>query len=273
MTTDRDRINALMMDGHLSNDEGRRILEALEHLDQRTRKSDAPATGGRPSRMAIARARFLTGEMDGETLMHETKVSAVVMGLVFTALMFVMHIALKFVFDSDGEFPPPASKWIDAAVISVLSGIAFAWIMYAKYMKPAAEKLWRLRSQVHGKLEPLTDARTGQCPTCGAENASRMDERSWIVKHYLWNPGLAFNELVLGQRSPKVTQTCKECGTGFVDCPSCEHAIDNFSWTARDAFKNWNGLPCPRCGEAIPCLRNHFAGLLIRVFPALERKA
>ena len=56
-----------------------------------------------------------------------------------------------------------------------------------------------------------------------------------LLLHWIINPGLAFNELILGQRMPKVTLIDKT-----LDKPLMERSF----------------IPGPSCGEIIPCLWN-----------------
>ena len=90
--------------------------------------------------------------------------------------------------------------------------------------------------------------------------------RTWknpAVLHWIINPGLAFNELVLGHRIPKVTLIEKDptkalAEKSFIPCPHCETLHPGLKWTQQNktAFKNWFGLYCDNCGKIIPCLTN-----------------
>jgi hypothetical protein len=99
--------------------------------------------------------------------------------------------------------------------------------------------------------------------------------KNWIVLHYIINPGLAFNELILGQRIPKVSLedlTSEEpfLERSYVPCPRCETIHDGRTWSTQNgtAFKNWFGLYCPNCGEIIPCLMNLTTLLILTItFP------
>jgi hypothetical protein len=83
-----------------------------------------------------------------------------------------------------------------------------------------------------------------------------------MMLHWIANPGLAFNELVLGQRMPARANVCRQCRTSFVDCPHCNRAIDAVQWGGRSALGHWRGLPCPHCGGSIPVLSNALAFLV-----------
>jgi len=99
--------------------------------------------------------------------------------------------------------------------------------------------------------------------------------KNWMVLHYLLNPGLVINELILGQRIPKVSledQTSEKpfLERSYVPCPHCETLHDGRTWSTQNgtAFKNWFGLYCPNCGEIIPCLMNLTTLLVLTVtFP------
>ncbi|HAA15541.1 MAG TPA: hypothetical protein DCE41_29085 [Cytophagales bacterium] len=87
---------------------------------------------------------------------------------------------------------------------------------------------------------------------------------------YIINPGLAVNELLLGQRVPKVMLIDKQsprplAERSYVPCPSCGTIHKGNVWSAqhKTAFKNWYGLYCPHCGETIPCLRNITSWLIL----------
>ena len=86
--------------------------------------------------------------------------------------------------------------------------------------------------------------------------------------HFILNPGLAINELILGQRMPQQTYLCTSCALpiierGYVHCPGCGVFHSNRIWSARNAFGNWLGLICPSCGGQIPCLWNLTSRLLL----------
>jgi hypothetical protein len=84
-----------------------------------------------------------------------------------------------------------------------------------------------------------------------------------IMLHWIINPGLAFNELALGQRVPKVTLIEKNSNKSLsertlIPCPHCETLHLGLKWTPQNktAFRNWFGYYCDNCGKIIPCLTN-----------------
>jgi len=89
-----------------------------------------------------------------------------------------------------------------------------------------------------------------------------------LLLHYILNPGIAFNELILGQRIPKVTLIDNTIDKplmerAFIPCPSCGELHDARLWAKKNAFGHWFGYVCPTCGEIIPCLWNITSLLII----------
>ncbi len=99
--------------------------------------------------------------------------------------------------------------------------------------------------------------------------------KNWMMIHWILNPGLAINELLLGQRVPKLTlENITSNKTKFerivIPCPHCKVLHDGRTWSTESgtAFKNWFGLYCKNCGKTIPCLLNAFSLIiLIITFP------
>lgn len=82
-----------------------------------------------------------------------------------------------------------------------------------------------------------------------------------LLIHWVLNPGLAFNELILGQRMPKITLIDKTSDAPlmerqYVPCPHCKTIHNSSLWAKQGAFKNWFGLFCPKCENIIPCIWN-----------------
>ena len=91
-----------------------------------------------------------------------------------------------------------------------------------------------------------------------------------LLLHWIIHPGLAFNELILGQRIPKVTLIDKTLDKplmerSFIPCPSCGALHDGHFWAKKNAFRHWLGYVCPSCGEIIPCLWNLTSLLILAV--------
>lgn len=89
-------------------------------------------------------------------------------------------------------------------------------------------------------------------------------------------PAAMFNELIFGQRLPKVTLIEKESDKppeerSYVPCPHCETLNDRRLWATKgSAFGHghWFGLVCPSCHQIIPCLWNIFSlAVLAITFP------
>lgn len=99
--------------------------------------------------------------------------------------------------------------------------------------------------------------------------------KSIYMLHWIINPGLAINELFLGQRVPKImliqkdsTKTLPE--KSFVPCPHCGTIHPSLEWSSQNktALANWFGLYCNHCGKVIPCLRNLTSLIIIFItFP------
>lgn len=94
--------------------------------------------------------------------------------------------------------------------------------------------------------------------------------KNWMMLHWILNPGLAINELFLGQRVPKISLIDKESDKEYwersiVPCPHCKTMHDGRTWSTdnKTAFKNWYGLYCSNCGEIVPCLRNLFSLIIL----------
>lgn len=93
-----------------------------------------------------------------------------------------------------------------------------------------------------------------------------------LMLHWIVNPGLAVNELLLGQRVPKVSLMEKDSDKprferSFVPCPHCNAIHDGRTWSTQNktGFKNWYGLFCPTCEKIIPCLSNLTSLILLTI--------
>lgn len=103
---------------------------------------------------------------------------------------------------------------------------------------------------------------------------------TWTWKHplvFFWIvfPPLAINELLLGQRIPKVMLIGQDKkkplhGRSFVPCPHCHTQHSSLKWSMQNktALGNWFGLYCDHCGGIIPCVMNVTGFLLLAItFP------
>ncbi len=89
-----------------------------------------------------------------------------------------------------------------------------------------------------------------------------------LVLHWVINPGVAINEVFLGQRLPKVmlidkTSKAPLAERSYVPCPSCGELHDARLWSKLNAFGHWFGYVCPACKQKIPCLWNITSLLLL----------
>ena len=100
----------------------------------------------------------------------------------------------------------------------------------------------------------------------------------WALPHpfvlfWVLFPSLIFNELILGQRVPKVTLIDKKSDKPWIErcyvpCPHCETLNDHRLWAKWNAFGHWFGFVCPSCHQVIPCLWNIFSLAILTVtFP------
>ncbi|KAA5802435.1 hypothetical protein F1654_11490 [Alkalicaulis satelles] len=101
-----------------------------------------------------------------------------------------------------------------------------------------------------------------------------------LILHWILNPGLAFNELVLGQRQPAVTLIDRASAKAFIErqyvpCPTCG-AHNHGLVYAKTAMGNYAGLVCAECGAAIPTLKNALTWLVLMLtwplWKPLERR-
>ena len=94
--------------------------------------------------------------------------------------------------------------------------------------------------------------------------------KNGMVLHWILNPGLAINELILGQRVPKIYIEDRLSDKSFfertfIPCPHCNMLHDYRTWSLQNktVFKNWFGLYCYKCGQVIPCTMNLFTFLIL----------
>lgn len=94
-----------------------------------------------------------------------------------------------------------------------------------------------------------------------------------MLLHWIINPGLAFNELILGQRIPKVTLIDKTSNAPlmerqYIPCPQCNALNDGRLWSNSNSLGHWFGYVCPECHGRIPCLWNITSLILLAIaFP------
>ncbi len=91
-----------------------------------------------------------------------------------------------------------------------------------------------------------------------------------LILHWVLNPGLIINELIFGQRIPKVMLIDKKSDKPWMErtyfpCPHCETLNDGRLWAKRNAFGHWFGLVCPSCHQIIPCLWNVFSLVILAI--------
>lgn len=92
----------------------------------------------------------------------------------------------------------------------------------------------------------------------------KIDWKHFMMLHRIINPAVAFYEIVLGSRMPKVLLIERKKKNTilaeriFVPCPHCNTIHSSKTWSTENQtdVKNWFGLYCPSCGGIIPCLTN-----------------
>lgn len=91
-----------------------------------------------------------------------------------------------------------------------------------------------------------------------------------LLLHWVLNPGLAINELLLGQRIPAVSLVDRHVKGPLVErtrvpCRECGSLHDGRLWSGKNAFGHYFGLVCPDCGAKIPSLFNVVTLILLAV--------
>ncbi len=91
-----------------------------------------------------------------------------------------------------------------------------------------------------------------------------------LVLFWILNPGAVINELILGQRLPKIMLIDKESDSPlnercYVPCPHCETLNDGRVWAKAHALGHWFGLVCPNCHQIIPCLWSLWSYVILAV--------
>lgn len=78
-----------------------------------------------------------------------------------------------------------------------------------------------------------------------------------LLLHWILNPGLAINQILLGQRVPKIllidkTSDALLMNRQYVPCPSCGAIHNGMLWGRGNAFGHWIGYICPNCEQKFP---------------------
>jgi hypothetical protein len=130
--------------------------------------------------------------------------------------------------------------------------------------------IWKERRIKH---DPLTHG-MGNIKKTTDMNYDKEKYKIWnwkspVILHWIINPGLVINELILGRTIPKVMLIEREGKKPFyqrslVPCPHCGILHSGLKWSSQNktAFKNWFGYYCDNCKEIIPVQRN-LASLII----------
>lgn len=206
--------------------------------------------------------KFLRGELSVAEFRAMGRRNAWLMGLTFGLIFGGLFPIVAYWPSYHGSF------WLVSPILMVVTGVGFGWGMYRKLIKPTIERQIQLREQT-GPLAALPIADSNQCPECRSEEFDIQTWRSGVMMHWVLNPALAFNELVLGQRIPSVMRTCRHCSTPSVGCPHCHRSIHCGHWSNQKAFGNYLGLKCPECEGLLPTLSNALAWLVRAPFMAV----
>jgi len=242
---DQDRLEGLEATGRVSPGEAAALREALEQHAERSPANDPAAEVELSKLNATARA-FLSGAIDEPTLRKRGNRSLLLAAVLFNLVWYIVWALLR-------------DDWsIYAFGCSTLLAAAWALALYWFLVVPTRNKLIRLRAEA-GALRPLASADAHQCPTCLGEDFKVMGPDHWTMRHWVLNPGLAVNEVLLGQRTPKTLRSCSSCGGSSCACPHCNQSIDLMHWSRGNALGNWSGLRCPHCDGEIESLCNVFA--------------
>ena len=100
----------------------------------------------------------------------------------------------------------------------------------------------------------------------------------WSLPHpmtlfWMLFPAVTVNELIFGQRQPKVLLIDKKSDKpwmerSYIPCPHCETLNDGRLWVKWNALGHWFGFVCPSCHQVIPCLWNIFSLVVLAItFP------
>ncbi len=108
------------------------------------------------------------------------------------------------------------------------------------------------------------------CPQCGGNACKLQTLPHLVLIHWLLNPGLVINEILLGQRIPRTSYTCIKCDRDLVlrqyyQCSQCGAFLSATLWARGNALGHWFGLFCPDCGGRIPTLLNVFSCIAVGI--------
>jgi hypothetical protein len=121
------------------------------------------------------------------------------------------------------------------------------------------------------------------CPDCGGTAHTAWGRSHPVMIHWRLNPGLAINEVLLGQRVGP-TWFCSTCKPetlpnvpmpmkkSFLRCGECRVFISSKEWIGPKAFENYDGLICPQCGGQVEVVRNCLGRLIDSLRPRAKRQ-
>ena len=110
------------------------------------------------------------------------------------------------------------------------------------------------------------------CMVCGQSDYKILKWPNFLIAHWRINPGLAFNELVLGQRLPEQILCCSHChignATSNVRCQNCGEIYNYYEF---GGFGYWLGYLCPKCNSRIPTSWNFTSKIILIFFAPILR--
>jgi hypothetical protein len=253
------RISSLQAAGSVTPSEAKDLERACAAQPSPRFAAAEPQAAGR--QFPLASQQFLHGDLSASAYRRMNRSRAVLMGILFGILMATFHF-FRFGWyarlTAAADWPWQAAKLLGLALgYGLPFGVGAHWFL----IRPAVERTIALRQEA-GPLPPIPAADAGQCPTCRGEEFKVLGPNHVVQLHYVLNPGLAFNELILGQRVVRTMKSCTNCGAHATDCPHCHRAVDLAHWSASSAFGNWTGLRCPYCGNKLPMLANALASVI-----------
>ncbi|KAA3611540.1 MAG: hypothetical protein DWQ01_05470 [Planctomycetota bacterium] len=267
MTDQISRIRKLVAEGRLQEQEGEVLIQAFQRQAQQVEAMVSTENPEEPAPALVARTRFLLGEIGASeywAMVHRQAWAAgILFGLSFPTLLLFLGY---FLLGHEKYYGNPMTVVVVWLVLAGMTGPLFGLLLYFHELRPKVLSLLDLRRQLGDEAPLEEEATAGNCPVCGHAEARHWHRGSPAMLHWQLNPGLAFNELVLGQRIPAEMSRCLRCKSDYLVCCGCSRSLDLSDWSGKRAFGKWQGFSCPYCQTKIPALRNGLAFVLLLPF-------